>query len=311
MMKLFVVVALAVVASALTDQEQWDAFKHKYNRVYNSVNDQYRFQVFQANLRIAEQLQAADKSAVYGVTQFMDLTPSEFKIQFTGLNVSDFKAQRHKERVPLLHARGKRTGFGTNWRNSAVTAVKNQGQCGSCWSFSATGAMEGCWATTGHGLVSMSESNILDCMPGNAGCNGGDPRAAINWAAKNGGLMTEAAYPYVPRQQSCHQGTPRYGPTKGAVSVGSSETSIRSALATAPLSICVDATPLQYYNSGIISGASCNYRNTDHAILLVADDSNVYTFKNSWATSWGEAGYFRTAQGSNCLNMIDYVTRAC
>jgi hypothetical protein len=308
-MKFFLILALALVASALTDEEQWVKFKQDYERVYNSAEETYRFKIFQSNLRMAESMQINDPSATWGVTRFMDLTPVEFKRQYAGLNVTKLKLNRLLMRTPTLR-QSREEKVGTSWIGRAVTGVKDQGQCGSCWTFSATGAMEGCWAIQGHGLVSMSESNILDCMTGSQGCNGGDPRAAITWAARNGGVMTESSYPYVPRQQSCHQGTPRYGPTGGAVAIARNEASIRSGLVGAPLSICVDATPLQYYQGGIIS-SQCGYRNTDHAILLVSDDSSVYTFKNSWGTGWGEAGYFRTVQGNNCLNMIDYVSRAC
>jgi cathepsin F len=308
-----VVVAATVAIAKPTDEQQWALFKKTYGRTYPQANGEetHRFGVFQANLRTAERLQAADPAAQWGVTQFMDLTPSEFRAQYANLNVTRFVEQRDAEKVPLLTEAdfGADVKFGTNWKGRAVTGVKNQGSCGSCWTFSATGAMEGCWAIKGHGLVPLSESNILDCMPGNAGCKGGDPRAAIAWAARNGGLMTEAAYPYVGAQRACHQSTPRYGPTSGAVSVGRTETAVRGALGTAPLSVCIDATPLQYYTGGIIS-AQCGYRNTNHAVLLVADEGNAYTFKNSWG-AWGESGYFRASIGVNCLNLVDYVTRAC
>jgi C1A family cysteine protease len=239
----------------------------------------------------------------YVVTQFMDLTPKEFKQQFANLNVSSLNRKVNDHLSPV------KASFGTNWKGRAVTGVKNQGQCGSCWAFSATGAIEGCWALS-HTLTSFSESEILDCMTGNAGCNGGDPRAAINWAARNGGLMTEAAYPYVPRQQSCHQKPPYQGSTHGAVSVSPTENALRTALTVAPLSVCVDATPLQYYQGGIIS-SQCNERQTDHAVLLVADENNVYTCKNSWGSGYGESGYFRMAIGQDCLGITSYVTRAC
>lgn len=308
MKTLILLAILAVALAKVTDEQQWIDFKAKYGRTHNGPEESSRFEIFKSNLRAAERLQASDPSATWGVTMFMDLTPKEFLSRFANLNVSAFVEQREREKVPLLHySEGMK--LGTDWRGRAVAEVKNQGQCGSCWAFSAAAAIEGCWAVTGHGLTSLSESNILDCMPGNAGCRGGDPRAAINWAARNGGLMTEAAYSYVPYQQPCHQGSPRYGPTGGAVAVGRSESAVRGALGGAPLSVCIDATPLQYYSGGVIS-SQCGYHNTNHAVLLVSDDGTAFTFKNSWG-GWGEGGYFRTAMGVNCLNMCDYVTRAC
>jgi hypothetical protein len=306
-MKCIIIAALVLVAAAVTDQEQWEMFKAKYEKSYNGMgaNEAYRFSVFQNNLRRAEAYQAADSQATYGVTQFMDLTPEEFRATYAGLNLTAVRNWRAN--LPVFNLPAIKRQMGTDWRGSRVGPVRDQGQCGSCWAFSAAGAAEACTASSQGKLVPLSAQQIVDCCTagGSNGCNGGFPDQCLSWAMQNN-LATWDTYTYHTSKGTCKTSGFTVGLSKGNCGyhgVSGGESGTVSALSHNPVSICLDAGPLQVYNSGVISGSTCNNHQVDHAVLLVADDgaSNSYVVKNSWGTGWGESGFFRLAKGVNCL----------
>ena len=196
----------------------------------------------------------------------------------------------------------------------AVTSVKDQGQCGSCWSFSTTGALEGAYYNKYGKLVSFSEQQLVDCDNlSNGGrdhaCNGGLMDNAFAWIGKNNGLCTESSYPYV-------SGTTKTsGTCQKTCSIVSgsdilsyvdvatkSDTALMTAIAQQPVSIAIEADQrdFQLYKSGVFTG-TCG-TNLDHGVLVVGygTDSGLdyYKVKNSWSTSWGEGGYIRLGRGS-------------
>ena len=206
-----------------------------------------------------------------------------------------------------------------DWRTKgAVTPVKDQGQCGSCWSFSSTGTLEGAYAIKNGNLVSFSEQELVDCSNiknggSNLGCNGGNMQPTLDWIGKNGGLCTEQAYPYVSGttktagtcQKSCSL-VSGSAVIKSYAVAANSDTAMMTALSLVPVSIAIEAdqSTFQLYKSGVFTGA-CG-TTLDHGVLLVgygsASGEDYYIMKNSWGTSWGESGYMRMGRGPQYNN---------
>merc|ERR1712100_533730 len=180
----------------------------------------------------------------------------------------------------------------------AVTPVKNQGQCGSCWSFSTTGGLEGAWQLSSGNLVSMSEQQFVDCDTGSSGCNGGLMDQAFGWA-ENQAIATESSYPYTARDGSCKSSfttaIPQGGVT-GYKDVQTSASGLTSAIMNAPVSVAIEAdqAAFQQYTGGVIQ-SGCG-SNLDHGVLAVGVNSDgSIKVKNSWGTSWGVNGYVNIA----------------
>jgi len=196
----------------------------------------------------------------------------------------------------------------------AVTPVKNQGQCGSCWSFSTTGALEGAFFLENGVLDSFSEQQLVDCDNRHnggkdMGCNGGLMDNAFNWIGKNGGLCTEKDYPYVSGTTktagTCQTTCTNVEGSKivNHVDVKSkSDDAMMQALAQQPVSIAIqaDQKDFQLYKSGVFTGA-CGTQ-LDHGVLAVGygtkDGDDYYRVKNSWGTTWGDQGYIYLGRGS-------------
>ncbi|KAA8536062.1 hypothetical protein F0562_028540 [Nyssa sinensis] len=312
----------------LNADHHFSLFKRRFGKSYATQEEHdYRFAVFKANLGRAKRLQKLDPSAIHGVTQFSDMTPAEFRRNHLGLKRLRLPADANK--APILPTNDLPSDF--DWRDhGAVTSVKNQGSCGSCWSFSTTGALEGAnFLATGK-LVSLSEQQLVDCdhecdpdEPGScdSGCNGGLMNSAFEYSLKAGGLMREEDYPYT----GTDRGTCKFDKTKIAASVANfsvvslDEDQIAANLVkNGPLAVAINAVFMQTY----VGGVSCPYicsKRLDHGVLLVGYGSAGYApirmkekpywiIKNSWGEHWGENGYYKICQGRNICGVDSMVS---
>ncbi|XP_064596552.1 procathepsin L-like [Liolophura sinensis] len=201
-----------------------------------------------------------------------------------------------------------------DWRTQGyVTPVQDQGECGSCWAFSATGSLEGQHFKKTGNLVPLSVQNLVDCSraDGNLGCRGGNMDSAFKYIKLNSGLDTEASYPYQGKDGQCHFNSSNVGATDTGFSdiKSGSESDLQAAVASVgPVSVSIDAAHLSIhlYQSGVYYESRCNSSNLNHAVLVVGygseNGSDYWLVKNSWGTQWGQQGYIKMSRNrdNNC-----------
>ncbi|GAM25572.1 hypothetical protein SAMD00019534_087470 [Acytostelium subglobosum LB1] len=327
---LLVLVALTSARSISNQEKKFLNFQTKYQKQYASFEYNERFEIFKTNLARINELNALAKSlkssAKFGVNAFADLSVEEFREY--NLNAVVRPGRRADVPVaPEMDVTNMPASF--DWRpKGAVTPVKNQGQCGSCWSFSTTGNIEGQWFLAGNTLVGLSEQNLVDCdhhcatyegfYSCDAGCNGGMQENAMDYIIANGGIDTEASYPYTAENGTCH-----FNPSNIGAKISnwtyapSNETQLAAYLAVhGPISISADAEMWQFYISGVFD-LPCG-KNLDHAILLVGYGSqqlhdhskDIWLVKNSWGADWGEQGYIYLERGIGQCGMNEWPINA-
>jgi len=286
------------------------SFKTTHNKAYATpAEEAARKAVFRMNMIKAAQMQAKSTTATYGMNKFSDMTEEEFKPYHSGLvHVPVEEALPTLFDVPAAPT-------SVDWRSSgAVTAVKDQGQCGSCWSFSTTGVTESANFLHGDGkLTSLSEQELVSCEKDCYGCSGGLPALAYQYLLNEhqGAVVTDEAYPYT-SGETMQTGTCKYeasmavGATiTGVASIAKDESQMAAWMAkNGPISIAINANPWQTYQSGVMTAAECPATQPDHAVLAVGVTPDYWIVKNSWATIWGEQGYIRLAYGSNTCNIV-------
>lgn len=306
-------------------REEWTEYKTKHGKKYDDASEEkLRYKIYLDNRhKIAKHnTRYHSKEVAYklSLNKYADMLNSEFVRTLNGFNrsipISDnsvYKTyQKDEEPVTFIGAANVELPKSVDWRaKGAVTEVKDQGHCGSCWSFSATGALEGQHFRKTGKLVSLSEQNLVDCSTsfGNSGCNGGLMDNAFKYIKSNGGIDTEASYPYEGMDESCHFKKSDVGATdKGFVDIPQGdEDALMKAIATVgPVSVAIDASheSFQFYSDGIYFEPHCSSEQLDHGVLAVGygtdeNGNDYWIVKNSWGTSWGDAGYIKMARNKD------------
>jgi len=333
-MKLLVLAALLAVAVANVHHgakyspqllSQFNAWQIKFNKVYTTVPDfEHAISNFQASIARVNANNKRTGGDYYGLTKFADMSTAEFKATY--LNSGGGRGRRSDMVADVLPPSTQAAPATWDWRNSnpaVVSPVKDQGQCGSCWAFSATENIESMHALKHGDLPILGPEQIVDCDDVDAGCNGGDTPTAFEYVTQAGGQDTEDSYPYK-AGQSGEGGSCAFSESNIGASISNftwaiaecsgscnsqSMSDVQSKLATvAPFAICVYAEPWQDYSGGIFSDSTCShdYGSLDHCVQLVGYDNNsgYWIVRNSWAADWGEEGYIRVstkvAKGNLC-----------
>jgi cathepsin L len=314
MNKLILLLAIIPLIYCFSAEQSFESWARLHGKQYETIQERtYRLGVYKNNLQFIEEHNRKNLGFTVAMNKFGDLTSEEFVSIYNGLKInateyqSSLDAYTHNPLYEMADT--------VDWRTKgAVTNIKDQGQCGSCWAFSATGSSEGAWSIKKGKLVSLSEQQLVDCSTtqGNEGCNGGLMDYAFKYIIAQGpkGDSTEATYKYTARDGSCKASSGSMGATLSSykdIQKGS-ETALQSAIMNVgPISVAIDASQssFQFYSSGVYYEKYCSSSQLDHGVLAVGygtSTADYYIVKNSWGTDWGMQGYILMSRNkqNNC-----------
>jgi len=295
-------ISALVVSSYVFEEEEYETLFTKWvqqnQKSYDADEFFFRFNTFKNNVDKIHNHNKGQSTYKMAMNQFGDMDADEFIATHTGynkVNLGVLRAANSKH-----HKVGVKVPQAVDWRTSgAVTPVKDQGQCGSCWAFSTTGSTEGAYFLSTKKLVSLSEQELVDCSAaeGNSGCEGGLMDFGFQYIIDNKGITTEKAYPYTATDGTCAStGKPVGATISSFTDVSPSDNdALRAAVAQQPVSIAIEADQdgFQFYQSGVFSG-DCGDA-LDHGVLVVGYNQTAtpayWIVKNSWGSRWGDAGY--------------------